>query len=100
MRARDYDDGRLKSLDVGNLGDNDKGVKIQLQNVWFRYPTRDVSILNGLDMTVCRQNRAAICARVEHLADNQHPDREGPVCSCCRPIRYGNPCLRSIEAGG
>lgn len=52
MRARDYADGRLKSLDLGNLGDNDKGVKIQLQNVWFRYPTRDVSILNGLDMTV------------------------------------------------
>lgn len=53
MRARDYADGRLKSLDLGNLGDDDKGVKIQLQNVWFRYPTRDVSILNGLDMTVC-----------------------------------------------
>lgn len=52
MRARDYTDGHLKSLDVGNLGDDDKGVKIELQDVWFQYPTRDVSILNGLDMTV------------------------------------------------
>lgn len=52
MRTRDHADGRLKSLDFGNLGDNDKGVKIQLQNIWFRYPTRDVSVLNGLDMTV------------------------------------------------
>jgi hypothetical protein len=53
MRARDHVDGRLKSLDFGNLGDNDKGVKIQLHNIWFRYPTRDVPILNGLDMTAC-----------------------------------------------
>jgi len=53
MRTRDYSDGRLQSLDLGNLGDDDKGVRIQLQNVWFRYPTRDVPILNGLDMTVC-----------------------------------------------
>lgn len=52
MRAADYADGRLKSLDMGNLGDNDKGVKIELQNVWFQYPTRDVSILNGLNVTV------------------------------------------------
>lgn len=52
MRTRDYADGRLKSLDLGNLGDNDKGVRVQLQNVWFRYPTRDVPVLNGLDMTV------------------------------------------------
>ncbi|KAB5542845.1 ABC transporter-like protein [Coniochaeta sp. 2T2.1] len=60
MRARDYADGRLKSLDLGNLGDNDKGVKIQLQNVWFRYPTRDVSILNGLDITIEKGQFAAI----------------------------------------
>ncbi|KAH8902161.1 P-loop containing nucleoside triphosphate hydrolase protein [Coniochaeta sp. PMI_546] len=60
MRARDYADGPLKSLDLGNLGDDDKGVKIQLQNVWFRYPTRDVSILNGLDMTIEKGQFAAI----------------------------------------
>lgn len=52
MRAKDLSDGRLISLDFGNIGDNDKGVKIHLQNVWFKYPTRDAAILNGLDLTV------------------------------------------------
>jgi ATP-binding cassette, subfamily B (MDR/TAP), member 1 len=52
MRGRDHYDGKLVSLDSGNLGDNDMGVKIQFQNVWFRYPTRDVPILNGLNLTV------------------------------------------------
>ncbi len=53
MRKQDHSDGRLVSLDLGNIGDNDKGIKIQFQNVWFRYPTRDVPILNGLNLTVC-----------------------------------------------
>lgn len=52
MRTKDRNEGRLISLDLGNIGDNDKGVKIQMQNVWFRYPTRDAPILNGLDLTV------------------------------------------------
>ncbi len=52
MRKQDHPDGRLVSLDLGNIGDNDKGIKIQFQNVWFRYPTRDVPILNGLNLTV------------------------------------------------
>jgi ATP-binding cassette, subfamily B (MDR/TAP), member 1 len=52
MRERDHTDGKLVSLDFGNIGDNDMGVKIQFQNVWFRYPTRDVPILNGLSITV------------------------------------------------
>jgi hypothetical protein len=52
MRTKDVSDGRLISLDFGNIGDNDKGVKIQMQNVWFKYPTRDAAILNGLDLTV------------------------------------------------
>jgi ABC-type multidrug transport system fused ATPase/permease subunit len=52
MRSQDQADGKLVSLDVGDIGDDDMGVKIQFQNVWFRYPTRDVPILNGLDLTV------------------------------------------------
>ena len=55
MRKQDHSDGRLVSLDLGNIGDNDKGIKIQFQNVWFRYPTRDVPILNGLNLTVRSQ---------------------------------------------
>ena len=55
MREGDHVDGKLISLDFGNIGDNDKGVKIQLENIWFRYPTRDVPILNGLNMNVGRR---------------------------------------------
>ncbi|KAG7286419.1 hypothetical protein NEMBOFW57_008729 [Staphylotrichum longicolle] len=51
MRGKDQVDGKLISLDNGNIGENDMGVKIQFQNVWFRYPTRDVPILNGLNLT-------------------------------------------------
>jgi len=28
-----------------------KGPKIELKNVWFKYPTRDVPVLRGLNMT-------------------------------------------------
>lgn len=52
MRRADQADGRLISLDLGNLGEDDQGVKVEFQNVWFKYPTRDVPILKGLDLTV------------------------------------------------
>ncbi|KAK4153850.1 P-loop containing nucleoside triphosphate hydrolase protein [Chaetomidium leptoderma] len=60
MRSQDRADGRLISLDVGNIGDGDMGVKIQFQNVWFKYPTRDVPILNGLNLTIGKGQFAAI----------------------------------------
>lgn len=52
LRHSDDADGRLVSLDIGDLGEQDQGVKIEFRDVWFRYPTRDVSVLNGLNMTV------------------------------------------------
>ncbi|GAB1316179.1 hypothetical protein MFIFM68171_06389 [Madurella fahalii] len=60
MRKRDHIDGKLISLDTGDIGDNDRGVKIQFQDVWFRYPTRDVPILNGLSLTIEKGQFAAI----------------------------------------
>ncbi|AEO64474.1 uncharacterized protein THITE_2040380 [Thermothielavioides terrestris NRRL 8126] len=60
MRNQDQVDGKLVSLDVGDIGDDDMGVKIQFQNVWFRYPTRDVPILNGLSLTIEKGQFAAI----------------------------------------
>lgn len=39
---------------------NSRGVKIELRNVSFKYPTRDVPVLNGLDMTIERGQFAAI----------------------------------------
>ena len=42
-------------LDLGDSEENEKGpqgVKIELKDLWFKYPTRDVPVLNGLNMTV------------------------------------------------
>ncbi|KAK0628761.1 P-loop containing nucleoside triphosphate hydrolase protein [Bombardia bombarda] len=60
MRSKDLVDGKLVSLDTGNIGESDMGVKIQFSNVWFRYPTRDVPILNGLNITIEKGQFAAI----------------------------------------
>ena len=35
-----------------SVGNNDGGVRVEFRNVRFRYPTRDVPVLNGLDLTV------------------------------------------------
>ena len=64
MRPRDNDDDRSASLDLHSLDTGEKepqGVKIELKNVVFRYPTRDVPVLKGLNMTVSL-NRS-YCAR-------------------------------------
>jgi ABC-type transport system involved in cytochrome bd biosynthesis fused ATPase/permease subunit len=47
-------------LDLGDSEENEKesqGVKIELKDVWFKYPTRDVPVLNGLNMTVSTGRR-------------------------------------------
>lgn len=96
MRSRDQQDGRLVSLDVGNIGDNDMGVKIHFQNVWFRYPTRDVPILNGLDLTVC-----ALCfCSPSPLTDERSDhviDRKGAICGNCWSVRYGFTCAAGLS---
>ncbi|CAK7232957.1 hypothetical protein SEUCBS140593_008439 [Sporothrix eucalyptigena] len=60
LRHTDAADGRLVSLDVGDLGPEDQGVKIEFRDVWFRYPTRDVPVLNGLNMTIEKGQFAAV----------------------------------------
>lgn len=55
MRPRGEAESRTTSLDLGDLEGDEKGVKgvkIELKNIWFKYPTRDVPVLNGLNMTV------------------------------------------------
>lgn len=54
MRAKNKVDGKLISLDVGNLGEDDMGVKILFHDVWFSYPTRDVPVLKGLNLAVSK----------------------------------------------
>lgn len=34
------------------LQDTDGGVKIELRDLWFKYPTRDIPIFQGLNLTV------------------------------------------------
>jgi len=38
--------------DIEDLPSSEKGVKIELKDVSFKYPTRDVPVLQGVDMTV------------------------------------------------
>ncbi|OWP07535.1 ABC transporter [Marssonina coronariae] len=37
-----------------------RGVRIEMRDIWFRYPTRDVPVLTGLDMTIEAGQFAAI----------------------------------------
>ncbi|RAL66178.1 hypothetical protein DID88_005850 [Monilinia fructigena] len=49
--------------DFADAGDGEKGsrgIKIEFKKVSFKYPTRDVPVLNGLDMTVEKSQFAAI----------------------------------------
>jgi ATP-binding cassette, subfamily B (MDR/TAP), member 1 len=37
---------------VGEDAEKEDGVKLEFHNVFFRYPTRDAPVLNGLNLTV------------------------------------------------
>jgi ATP-binding cassette, subfamily B (MDR/TAP), member 1 len=54
MRPQESEDLSV-SFDRSSLDEDEKrsqGAEIELKNVWFKYPTRDVPVLNGLNMTV------------------------------------------------
>lgn len=52
MRSKNNDDERGITLNDQVVDEENRGVKVELRDVWFRYPTRDVPILNGLNLTV------------------------------------------------
>ncbi|KAL1843116.1 hypothetical protein VTJ49DRAFT_3063 [Mycothermus thermophilus] len=60
MRGTDQVKGSRGSLEDRGLGDGDMGVGIQFQDVWFRYPTRDVPVLRGLSLEIKTGQFAAI----------------------------------------
>ncbi|OCL14368.1 ABC transporter-like protein [Glonium stellatum] len=60
MRIKDNADSQSIPLNLGDPEKDDIGVRIELQNVWFKYPTRDVPVLTGLDMTIEKGQFAAI----------------------------------------
>ncbi|KAA8628117.1 hypothetical protein SMACR_07938 [Sordaria macrospora] len=60
MRANGQETGTPPPLDRGSMEDGDSGVKVEFRNVRFKYPTRDVPVLNGLDLTIEKNQFAAI----------------------------------------
>ncbi|SPO01760.1 related to multidrug resistance protein [Cephalotrichum gorgonifer] len=53
------DMSRNLAVDVGNIPGADDGVQIQLQDVHFKYPTRDVPVFEGLSLTIEKGQYAA-----------------------------------------
>ncbi|KAH9909896.1 P-loop containing nucleoside triphosphate hydrolase protein [Xylariomycetidae sp. FL2044] len=60
MRINEDGDGYGITINHEAVDENNRGVKIDLQDVWFRYPSRDVPVLNGLNMTIEKGQFAAI----------------------------------------
>ena len=49
FREREIECGKVAQW----LENSDGGVQIDLKDVWFKYPTRDIPIFTGLNLTVC-----------------------------------------------
>ncbi|KAI0859458.1 ABC transporter-like protein [Xylaria cubensis] len=60
MRVPDRNCGAGASLNLKTISGDNGGVAIELRDVWFRYPTRDVAVLNGLNMTIGKGQFAAV----------------------------------------
>jgi ATP-binding cassette subfamily B (MDR/TAP) protein 1 len=55
MRPRALAETGAVQLDLNSPEGDEKGpqgVKIELQNIFFKYPSRNIPVLNGLNMTV------------------------------------------------
>ncbi len=54
--------GKSEKNEALQLQDTAGGVKIELEDLWFKYPTRDIPIFSGLNLTVSRpkMNRGVI----------------------------------------
>ncbi len=46
--------GQLDNKETLQLQDTAGGVKIELNDLWFKYPTRDIPIFTGLNLTVSK----------------------------------------------
>ena len=55
MRSRDETEIEKEVVDLDDSDTSEKGpqgIKIELRNISFKYPTRDVPVLKNLNMTV------------------------------------------------
>lgn len=60
MRRKEYIGNKSLPLEVTGVNEDEKGVRLDFRSVWFRYPTRDAPVLNGLDLTIEKGQFAAI----------------------------------------
>lgn len=50
FRGKPESDGEEVPLAIWN---SQGGVEVKFEDIWFQYPTRDVPVLSGLNLTVC-----------------------------------------------
>lgn len=63
LSLRIRDGGESSGVDVKEdtrIGDTEGGVSIELRNLWFKYPTRDIPIFTGLNLTIEKGKFAAL----------------------------------------
>ena len=63
MRPRRKVESGASPLKLDGLEESEKGpqgVKIELKDIWFKYPTRDILVLKGLNMTVSLDVRYSV----------------------------------------
>jgi ABC-type multidrug transport system fused ATPase/permease subunit len=56
---------------------DEKGVELEFSNVWFRYPTRDVPVLNGLNLTV--RSHLSISDQDDYQETDNGIDQKGTI---------------------
>ena len=94
MRPRGEAESKGVALDLTSLDDEEKGpqgVRIELQNVWFRYPTRDVPVLNGLNMTVSYRTMQS-----QHFCANDPQIEKGQFAAIVGPSGCGKTSIISL----
>ncbi|KAL7624970.1 hypothetical protein AAE478_004184 [Parahypoxylon ruwenzoriense] len=60
MRSKAENNEHGITLSDEVVDEDNRGVKIELQDVWFRYPTRDVPVLSEINLTIEKGQFAAI----------------------------------------
>lgn len=79
FRVQDTDTAKTAQV----LEDTDGGVQIDLQDIHFKYPTRDVPVFTGLNLTVGTSK-----LYTNLFANDAQSDPKGTICWTCWCIRY------------
>lgn len=91
MRGSGQGDNKPESLDNEKRDDDDMGMSIQFQDVWFRYPTRDTPVLRDLSLEV-RIAFMSILSLRTCLTDNCDQIKKGQFAAIVGPSgKLANP---------